>query len=294
MKMLNCPECGLTITDAQKECPKCRTKIEDLDIDELVRNENSNKKGSKKKNSKKPGNNKIKEEMIEAVIRAEEAVSKASLRKDASVQEELIAAVVEAEALAAIEEETNAENFCKNCKAPISRDQSLCQACISVKPAKTSSKRVVPKTDEETSRFLAAIGYVFFFVPLIVEYYRESAFVKFHAKQATALFVFNTILFLILAVLRNRLDYFALSHIDTISAILNINFNPLEYMRIPWHRGHATGGFYYHYLTWMIYLLHLLPFVLMIMGIVNAARGKVEQLPLIRFFIKDEKDDAAS
>ena len=295
MKMLNCPECGLTITDTQKECPKCRTKIQV--IKEGLGKETGNserikdtkkiptRKVSRKTSDEAEEVKKVrskKDEMIEAVIRAEEVATNEKVANESDkVKEEIIAAAVEAEALAAIEEEaTLEENLCGTCLAPVNDGQNFCQLCgASVEAIEETASPVIPKTDAESNRLLAAVGYILFFFPVLCGYYRKSAFAKFHAKQATLLFIFSTAFFLGLVILREILNSLltTTAYISDLSVILNT----------AWQHGFAV--FFHFYLITMINILHLMPFALMLIGIFNALQGKKKPLPIIGRFVKAEE-----
>ena len=296
MKMLNCPECGLTITDTQKECPKCRTKIEA--IKEELEKETENAKGGKE--AKKSPTKKViskkekeeendaktvkskKEEIVEAAIRAEDEVSKEPV---STVKEEMIAAVVEAEALAAIEEEALEEKLCNTCLAPVNNGQNFCQLCgTSVEAIEEVVNPVIPKTDAESNRLLAAVGYLLFFLPILFGYYRKSAFAKFHAKQATLLFILSTALFLGLVILREVINFFltTTAYISDINVLLNT----------AWQ--HGFGVFFHFYLVGMINILHLMPFALMLIGVFNALQGKKKPLPIIGRLMKLMKKEKAT
>ena len=295
--MLNCPECGLTITDTHKNCPKCRTKIEDMQID----SPEVGKKKSKKNHPKDRINQQIKEEKIEAVIRSEDD----ALATENGTEETMIAAVVEAEALAAIEEEKeekeekSGEKICEKCQNIIDDEQSSCPTCSPKQTVdEVQQERVTtPRTNEQANKWIAVIGYVIFFFPLIFNYYKESAFIKFHAKQATRLFLSSLILFLGLLLLRNTMDDWFLTSADDInyvcSAALNSEGEPICLPLSPvWHHGHGfAGGIFYHYLNWMLFSLHFAPFVFMIIGMINASQGEKRPLPIIGHFVKDEQQE---
>jgi len=295
MKMLNCPECGLTITDTQKECPKCRTKIEVIKVELEKESETAEeKKGAKKIPAKKVSKKikdeadedkkpkSIKDEMIAAVVEAEALAAIETIENDsAKVKEEIIAAAVEAEALAAIEEEEAAtdENLCETCLAPVDDGQNFCQLCgSSVEAIEETVNPIIPKTDEESNKFIAAIGYVVFFFPILCGYYRKSAFAKFHAKQATLLFISSTVLFLGLIIFRDILNSLFTTY------LLDLDFT----ISTAWQ--HGFGVFFHFYLIGMINILHLMPFALMLIGIVNAFQGKKKYLPIIGRFIKKEEE----
>ena len=309
MKMLNCPECGLTITNTQKECPKCRTQIEEIkeetgtekikeeakteeikektntkEIKEEANTEEikaiEEKKEAKKKTGKKnltKLKKKLKKkndsvdvnaeaETHETITTEEEVIDDAINNDSAKIKEEMIAAVVEAEALAAIEEEESApeETLCATCMAPVEDGQNFCQLCgSSVEAIEEIINPVIPKTDEESNKLIAAIGYVCFLFPILCGYHHKSAFAKFHAKQATLLFRASVILFIGLIISLNLLE-----------ALFSIGWLLTLYQ-------HGLGVLFYYYLISMINLLYLTPFALMLIGIINAFRGKKKKLPII-------------
>jgi len=292
--MLNCPECGLTITDTQRECPKCRTKIEVIKKELKKESNNTTEKKEAKKAQAKKMSKKVtdedkksknkKDEMIAAVISAEEEATNEMAEDDSTkVKEEMIAAVVEAEALAAIEEEAAAteESLCKTCLAPVDDGQNFCQLCgASVEAIEETINPVLPKTDEESNKLIAAIGYIFFFFPILCGYYRKSEFAKFHAKQATFLFISSAALFLGLVIFRDILHSLFTTYSLDFDLIINTGWQ------------HGFGVFFHFYLVGMINILHLMPFALMVIGIVNAVQGKRKHLPIIGRFIKEETTTA--
>ena len=91
---------------------------------------------------------------------------------------------------------------------------------------------------------MAIIAYILFFIPLLTEA-KKDPFVKFHVKQGFLIFAISVILWVIRAVL-------------------------------PWY--------WLWQLSWLFSLLGLAVLVLAIVGIVNAANGKQEKLPLIGQF----------
>lgn len=310
--MLNCPECGLTITDAQEECPKCHTKIEDITREveeeqqakEVQKETKETKLGKRKKDRQKKTevataaetneettntdkSKKVKEEMIKAVVGAEEESATGEMTEEdsAKLKEEMIAAVVEAEALAVIEGEEAAaeeENLCKTCMTPVDTGQNFCQLCGSdLKATSESVASIIPKSDEDANKWIAAVGYIVFFLPILFEFYRKSKFVKYHAKQAAILFIASTILFLVLVVFRNILD-----GLFTVSPMPNPNeiFTTAD---TSWR--HGTGVLFQYYLTGMIYALHLMPFAFMITGFINSVQGEEKPLPLIGRPLKARK-----
>ena len=281
MRMLNCPECHLTVTDAHEECPKCRTNLDSIKAELDAENEivpekpkKERKTTSRKKTATEPvveETKSIKDEMIEAVIQSElEAVDTAE--EDAiRAKEEMIAAVVEAEALAIIEEEEAAAALCETCLSPVEEGQNFCQLCgSSVDAIEEVERPIIPKTDEESNKFIAAFGYILFFFPILCGYYRSSVFAKFHAKQATLLFFASSALFIGLLMFRTIVE-----------------------STLIMHDAHGiTADIFYWYLIVMIQILHLLPFGLVAIGFINALQGKKRPLPILGRFIKiDEQDE---
>ncbi|MCL2559822.1 MAG: hypothetical protein FWE07_04985 [Turicibacter sp.] len=267
MKILNCPECGLTLTDAQSECPRCHTKIDN----DLTAGEQGSERGPKS----------VKEEMIQAVIEAEAEELTEQIDDVQKTEEELIAAAVEAEALAAMEEEA-AENLCETCLSPVEEGQNFCHLCGStVEAAETVQAPALPKTDEEANKWVAVIGYIFFFFPAIVGYYNKSKFSKFHAKQAFALLLSSIVLFMILVIFKDILD-------GLFRTIVPLGGPFGTVSELSWH--HGTGVIFHYYLIGMINLVHLMPFVLMIIGMINAIQGKKKPLPIVGKFVKAETE----
>jgi len=89
---------------------------------------------------------------------------------------------------------------------------------------------------------MAAFSYILFFVPLISGVAKKDEFVKFHAKQGLVLFLV-CVAFMIVS---NLVPY-----------------------NIYWS------------ISWIFSLVNLAIFVIMIIGIANALKGKKEPLPII-------------
>ena len=275
MKMLNCPECNLTVTDAHEECPKCRTNLDAVkaalngEVETVVEEAPVKKRATRKKVEPVEEVKSKKDEMIEAVIQAElEAMD--IVEDEVRAKEEMIAAVVEAEALAIIEEEEAAEFLCETCLSPVEEGQNFCQLCgASVDAIEEAERPVIPKTDEESNKLIAAIGYIFFFFPILCGYYRNSKFAKFHAKQATLLFIGSLVWFLGLIIVRTIIESTMLMH-----------------------NGHGfTATWVLHYFRIMIQILHLLPIGMVAIGIINTLQGKKRPLPIIGRFVNIEDEE---
>lgn len=270
MKMLNCPECGLTITDVQEKCPKCHTKIEDIT---RVEEQQSEKKVLKKKKlgKRKKGDPKKTEEV--SVAQTNE--KKANTDEPDKLKEDVITAVVKAEALAVIADETaENKNLCEICMTPLGTDHNFCQSCSSsVVESLDSVASTIAKSDEDSNKFIAAVAYIVFFIPILFGFHRKSKFVKYHTKQATFLFISSTILFLVLVVFRNIMDglftSIPMQHSDEIFTTIDTSWR------------HGTGILFRYYLIAMIYALHLMPFAFMIIGFIYSIQGKKKPLPLM-------------
>lgn len=98
----------------------------------------------------------------------------------------------------------------------------------------------------EKNTGMAIVAYILFFIPLLTDA-KKDPFVKYHVKQGLVLFCLGIILWII-------------------------------GMIIPWY---WWFSFY-----WVIRLLQLGLLVLVILGIVNAAGGKQEPLPVVGQFAK--------
>lgn len=184
--------------------------------------------------------------------------------------------------------EVTEEILCENCMAPLSEGQNFCQSCGDTASAiETQNNPVVPKTDVEANKWIAAVGYVFFFFPFFFGYYRKSKFAKFHANQALGLFLSTIALFLVLLAFRNLVDWLWEPGAGTDQPLLDlIGQDLLPEGGRSFFSVHGSGAFLRVYLVAMLNLLHLTPFAFMIMGIVNAVRGKKRQLPVVGYFTR--------
>ena len=115
-----------------------------------------------------------------------------------------------------------------------------------------------PVRDVQDNKAMAIIAYFIFFIPLIVGVHKISPFARYHTNQGTILFIFYTIWGVVYGIL-----------MTVFSAIL---FSSLG-APILW--GIVSAIFS---------LLWLIPVVLLILGVVNAAGGKCKPLPVIGNF----------
>ena len=152
---------------------------------------------------------------------------------------------------------------------------------------------VAEKKTFDASRWIAAMGYIFFFIPLFFGYYKKSKFIKFHLKQAVSLLIFSIVLFMVLLHLRNRIDL-----LWSNQNYVNDMFDFLNRPEFGWETTHASGNFFNThglgvflrtYILAMINALHVLPFGMMIIGIIHASKGNMRALPFIRRFTTKKK-----
>jgi uncharacterized membrane protein len=116
-----------------------------------------------------------------------------------------------------------------------------------------------PANDADANKTMAILSYIIFFIPLLAGAHKTSPFVKHHANQGTALFLFALAWGIVNAIL-----------LAILGAIL---INPAT-----WYSG-SWGA--YGLVTTILGLLWLVPAALCIYGIINAATGKQKSLPVI-------------
>lgn len=106
--------------------------------------------------------------------------------------------------------------------------------------------RVLNITPEEieSGKTMAFVAYLIFFIPLLIEESKKNKFVMFHTEQALVIV----------------LTYVAVFILAFVASII-----------VP-----CVGA--------LLFLLYIFPFVLWIIGIINALSGKVKELPLIGQF----------
>ncbi|MDR3053702.1 MAG: hypothetical protein LBU48_07575, partial [Coriobacteriales bacterium] len=109
---------------------------------------------------------------------------------------------------------------------------------------------VADPQDVAANKGMAILSYILFFVPLLTGAHKTSPFVRFHVNQGTVLFVASLVYSIALNVIRTTISFV-----------------------IPWQ-------------IWSIFnlvfsLLGLVPLVLLIFGVINAANGTLKQLPVI-------------
>ena len=306
MKMLKCPKCGLTITDAQKECPKCRTTIEDIkriiesnkdvkqtkkNVKEIINQPNKNLKQKEivKKNKLSPENNKDNEPA--SFITEELAEVTEEFAEDKIKEKKLVSLENDADDTQKVEKEkiiiTEISNKKKTFKKKEEKKIPSKSLESDIKFKKKEKAKVAKKPKTEAHRFISTIGYIVFFIPILFGFHRKTPFSRYHAKQATILFILSTFLFIGLIVLRNVLDdLFTASHVLDFEDVLFTNPFETDVVTTNMLWRHGAGVLFHFYLTWMIHALHLMPFALMLIGMLNAASGKMKPLPVVGRFAK--------
>jgi len=122
-----------------------------------------------------------------------------------------------------------------------------------------------PMTDEardaQENKTMAILAYIIFFIPLLAGTHKTSPFVKFHTNQGTVLAIGSVGLSIVLSIL---------------SAILTAIFTAT----FAWGALGLILGLFG--LLWSVVGIGIT--VLCILGIVNAAQGKMKELPVIGKF----------
>jgi len=110
----------------------------------------------------------------------------------------------------------------------------------------------------EDNKVMAIVAYFIFFIPLITGVHKTSPFAKYHTNQGTILFIFYAAWGVVYGIL-----------MAIFSAILFASLGAL----VLWGIISTIFG-----------LLWLVPVVLLVLGVINAAGGKCKPLPVIGNF----------
>jgi uncharacterized membrane protein len=148
---------------------------------------------------------------------------------------------------------------CKNCGKRIGDSASFCPSCgaaVKGKAAKPAEQKA-NANDAEQNKVMAILAYILFFIPLITGDHRKSPFVRFHTNQGTVLFL-------------------AIIAYSIVFAILTAILTAILIAIGAWGLLAVIGT--------LLGLLWFVPLVLCIIGIINAATGKMKPLPLIGRF----------
>ena len=116
--------------------------------------------------------------------------------------------------------------------------------------------------DAQDNKVMAVLAYLLFFVPLLTGAHKTSRFARYHTNQGTVLFLF---------MLAWGIVYWILTAI--LAAVL---FNPYTLLSGGW------GA--YGIVPLILGFLWIIPAVFAVVGIINAATGKMKPLPLIGRF----------
>lgn len=167
--------------------------------------------------------------------------------------------------------------FCRNCGTQVQDGTKFCPSCggaVGTDTAQAQQRRayqapVMPGApthadihDAQENKTMSILAYILFFIPLLTGAHKTSPFAKYHTNQGTVLFLFT---------LAWSIVYWVLTAIFT--AIL---FNPTTWVSGGWG---ALGV-----ITTILSLLWLIPTILCVVGIINAAGGKMQPLPVIGKF----------
>jgi len=158
--------------------------------------------------------------------------------------------------------------FCPNCGKEIPAGGKFCPSCgktadaaANVSKNASASGPAEPQAanpnDVEQNKGMAVLAYILFFIPLLAGTHKTSEFVKYHTNQGIVLVLFCIAFGIVTGILT-----------AIIGAIAAATFSFGLLVAIPTVVG----------------LLWLFPLVLCILGIVNAATGKIKPLPIIGKF----------
>jgi uncharacterized membrane protein len=155
--------------------------------------------------------------------------------------------------------------FCPNCGKEVPAGSKFCPGCGKASGTvpnapNTASGSAEPQAnpnDAEQNKGMAVLAYILFFIPLLAGTHKTSDFVKYHTNQGIVLVIFCIAFGIVTGILSAILV-----------AIATASFSLGLLMAIPTLFG----------------LLWLIPILLCILGIVNAATGKMKPLPVIGKF----------
>jgi uncharacterized membrane protein len=112
--------------------------------------------------------------------------------------------------------------------------------------------------DANDNKTMSILAYILFFIPLLTGAHKTSAFAKYHTNQGTVLFIAALALNIILGIVR---------------AILR---------SILWNGFYYSGSWgVYSTLGTVLGIIGLVPFILCVVGIINAVNGRMKPLPVI-------------
>jgi len=152
--------------------------------------------------------------------------------------------------------------FCPECGKQIPTGSKFCPECGKTTGAApnapgTASAPAGPQGDAEQNKGMAILAYILFFIPLLAGTHKTSNFVKYHTNQGIILVIFYIAFAIVTSILFAILMGIA-------AATLAVGLM----LAVPTIFG----------------LLWILPLILVVIGIVNAATGKMKPLPIIGKF----------
>lgn len=152
--------------------------------------------------------------------------------------------------------------FCRNCGANMG-DEKFCPTCGTAAEGGASATYSPPvmnttsqEKDAQENKTMAILAYILFFIPLLTGAHKTSPFVKYHTNQGTVLFLASLAFGVVYGILMSLLTSLLLTGAWGLWSVLSTVFG----------------------LLWLIVL------ALCIIGIVNAAGGKMKPLPVIGKF----------
>jgi uncharacterized membrane protein len=116
--------------------------------------------------------------------------------------------------------------------------------------------------DAQDNKGMAIVAHILFFIPLLTGAHKTSPFVKYHTNHGAALFIVWVVWGIIYAI---------------ITAIMTASlYNPATWYSGSWGAWGAASV--------ILGLVWFIPTIFCIIGIVNAAQGRMKPLPLIGRF----------
>lgn len=151
--------------------------------------------------------------------------------------------------------------FCGKCGTKFEKGAKFCPACgapASAAPQQVTTPAYTPPVvlgapgqadikDAQDNKAMAVLAYIIFLIPLFAA--KESPFARYHTNQGLVLALASVALSIVYSILTTIL------------------------IAISWRLGLAASA--------VLWLVFLLPLILMIIGIVNAAGGRMKPLPII-------------
>ncbi|MCX6157206.1 MAG: DUF4870 domain-containing protein [Ignavibacteriae bacterium] len=111
----------------------------------------------------------------------------------------------------------------------------------------TRNLNITPE-EIESGKTMAFVAYLIFFIPLLMDEYKKNKFVMYHTEQSIVLAIFWVIWVIVVSIF------------VTIISFITMGFGLI------------------------LSILYFVPFVFLIIGIINAFNGKIVQLPIVGQF----------